>query len=116
MTLKRDAGYMELIDPGSDRHLLRIGTVQCVHCYAHFPEPRLGNSEEDKLTRVGPGYQRGFCMRCGGFICGPCCAACVPAEQYIENIEKGRPEDYRPIVSSPFDLSGPNAGDIWGGK
>jgi hypothetical protein len=30
--------------------------------------------------------------------CGRGCAACVPLEQYLENVEKGRPADYRPVV------------------
>ena len=86
MTL-RDDGLMIYSDPGADKPLLEVKTLMCCHCGQHFP------------FSPGSGKIRGFCMNCNGPICGPGCAKCVPVEQYIENIEKGRPEDYRPIFS-----------------
>lgn len=60
-------------------------TVNCCHCGLPM------------VIRPGSGKVRGFCGRCGGIFCGPHCEECVPVEQYLENIEQGRPLDYRPI-------------------
>lgn len=85
--LRREAGLMIYSDPGADKPILEIMTVQCVHCGGHFsPKP-------------GSGIVRGFCQNCNGYVCGPGCAKCVPVEQLLENYEKGRDPDYRPIVS-----------------
>lgn len=61
-------------------------TVQCVHCSRIWK------------WQVGSGKWRGFCLACNGFTCGTRrCDACVPIEQRLENMEAGRPLDYRPI-------------------
>lgn len=96
--LRRDAGYAVLIDPGADKPILETKTLQCKHCGGHF------------VPRPGSGIVRGFCMNCNGPICGPGCAECVPTEVLLENYEKGRPENYRPIVSKPLDNP---TGNIW---
>lgn len=83
--MPRESGYLVVMDPGSDKPILETATVQCVHCGGHWvPQP-------------GSGRVRGFCGRCNGPICGPCCQSCVPTEQLLENLERGRPLDYRPI-------------------
>lgn len=83
---RREAGTIIISDPGSDKPILEVATIQCVHCGRHWvPSP-------------GSGRTRGFCMNCSGYICGPDCQNCVPTEQMLENIEAGRPLDYRPIV------------------
>lgn len=84
----RESGLIIVADPGADPPLAEIPTLQCVHCGRHFP------------VRPGSGKIRGVCLRCNGPICGPGCAACVPAEQQLENLEAGRPLDFRPIVSA----------------
>jgi hypothetical protein len=90
MALRRDNGYVVFVDPGADKPILEASTLQCVHCYAHWwPSP-------------GSGIERGFCFNCNGPICGRDCAKCVPREIYLENLEKGRPEDFRPIVAPAF--------------
>lgn len=109
MALKSDAGYAVWMDPGADAPLLELATVQCCHCGAHFPAPRFGSSELDKQSRIG----RGWCFRCGDYICGAGCQECVPVEQYLSNIENGRPENYVPINVSFAGLVGEKAGDIW---
>lgn len=83
--MKREAGLLTIYDPDCDAPLQEQATVQCVHCGGHWvPHPRSGTT-------------RGFCMRCNGFICGPGCAdKCVPVEQYLENLEKNRPDDFYP--------------------
>lgn len=89
----RDDGLLTLLDPGADKPLLQLATAQCVHCGGHFP------------IRPGSGRVRGWCMSCGGPVCGPGCASCVPLEQMLENYEEGRPLDYRPVivhVPTPF--------------
>jgi len=81
----REAGTLIISDPGSDRPILETKTLQCVHCGRHW------------VPRPGSGITRGYCLRCNGPVCGPGCAECVPAEQQLENIEGGRPLDFRPI-------------------
>jgi hypothetical protein len=81
---KTEAGLIVVSDPGSDKPLLEVPTLQCVHCGGHW------------VPQSGSGRVRGFCQRCMGPICGPGCAECVPVEQYLENMEKGRPDDFRP--------------------
>lgn len=80
-------GVIIIADPGSDRPLLETKTLQCVHCGGHW------------IPLPGSGRVRGFCQRCMGPVCGPGCAECIPEEQMLENIEKGRPADYRPIIA-----------------
>lgn len=82
----REAGVATYVDPGSDRPILEVGTLCCVHCGGHW------------LPSPGSGRVRGFCQNCSGYVCGPSCTACVPVEQYLENMEKGRPDDFRPVV------------------
>lgn len=92
----REAGRVIISDPGSDKPIAEYGMIQCCHCGGQFPAPRFGTSEEDKRSRVG----RGFCQNCNGYICGAGCLECVPTEQYLENIEAGRPDNFKPIVAS----------------
>lgn len=71
-------------------------TLQCVHCMAHFE------------VVPGSGNKRGFCTKCAGPTCSPKCSGkCVPAEQWLTNVEKGLPEDFVPvIVSVPRSIHG----------
>lgn len=58
----------------------------CQHTWIHHP---------------GSGRLRGFCTNCAGHVCGlPACVArgCVHFERFIENIEKGLPLDFKPII------------------
>lgn len=83
---KTDNGVATLIDPGSDKPLLVRRTVMCCHCGGQYaPQP-------------GSGRVRGWCMNCNGPVCGPGCAECVPLEVLLQNYEKGRPLDFRPII------------------
>lgn len=82
----RAKGFATFCDPGADRPLLELGTAQCCHCGGHFP------------IRPGSGTIRGFCQQCNGPVCGRSCEMCVPTEQLLENMEKGRAWDFRPIV------------------
>lgn len=80
----RPAGFITIDDP--DRGLIHADTLQCVHCGGHW------------RVQPGSGKIRGFCARCNGPVCGPACAKCVPVEQFCENVEAGRPHDWRPIM------------------
>lgn len=83
---RTEAGLLTITDPGADKPVLEVKTLQCVHCLAHWvPEP-------------GSGRVRGWCRNCMGPVCGPGCAKCVPAEQMLENIEAGRPEGFTRII------------------
>lgn len=85
----REAGIITVADPGMDRPILEAGTLQCCHCGAHWQ------------IKPGSGNVRGFCFKCNGPVCGPNCAGkCRPAEQLLENIEAGRPDDYTPVRSA----------------
>jgi hypothetical protein len=85
---KTDHGLITISDPGADKPLREIKTVQCVHCGGHWiPQP-------------GSGRMRGWCQNCNGFVCGPQCAECVHVEQMLDNIENGRPLNYKPIIAS----------------
>ena len=79
-------GYSSLFDP--EGSLQEWDTLQCVHCSGHF------------RVVPGSGKIRGFCFNCNGPICGPNCATCIPTELLLENIEKGRPLDFRPVVAA----------------
>jgi hypothetical protein len=92
LTLKREAGWVFITDPGADKPIFEASTLCCCHCGSHwFPQP-------------GSGITRGFCFCCNGPICGPGCAKCVPTEVLLENYEKGRDLDYRPIVAPAFQV------------
>ena len=66
-----------------------VDSVQCVHCQRHWAYvPKSGT-------------KWGWCLACCGIHCATeKCAKCVPSEQQLENIEAGRPEDFRPITAS----------------
>lgn len=74
-----------------------MATLRCVHCGGHW------------VPRPGSGIVRGYCTRCAGPVCGAACAACVPLEQMLDNIEKGRPEGFVP-VSARVEAEPPRAG------
>ena len=103
---KTDHGLVTMVDPGSDIPVLVSKTVMCVHCGGQFelhPPKRLTvpMTAFEARKREAEGKKiRGWCQNCNGYICGPSCNACVPVEQYLENIEKGRDPNFRPIVAS----------------
>lgn len=82
--VKNDCGHATWTEKGTDKILLCVGTLQCVHCGGHFP--------------AKPSKGRGFCWRCAGPICGAGCLECVPEEQLLENYEKGHAENFRKII------------------
>ena len=99
-----EAGRVTITDPGADRLLLEFALVQCCHCGGQFQlkPPRkiavpLTRLEAEAKQREGK-CCRGWCGRCAGYFCGPGCEACVPVEQYLENLEKGLPPDHRPVT------------------
>jgi len=53
-------------------------SIQCLHCGSHYQ------------VIPGSGKQRGYCLKCKGFLCGKedCLKDCVPYEARIE-IEEG---------------------------
>ncbi len=65
-----------IIDP-DEPHEIHMDTIQCVHCGGHW------------IPVNGSGKVRGFCTKCNGPFCGPACAECIPAEQFIELLEEG---------------------------
>ncbi len=103
---KTDHGLITISDPGADCPVIESKTTMCVHCGGMFelkPYKRLTipMTAFEAVRREAEGKKvRGFCQNCNGYICGPSCAACVPLEQYLENIEKGRDPNFRPICAS----------------
>lgn len=82
--MPRQAGVIVYTEKGTDNKV-EVFLVQCVHCGGQFPPV--------------PSKGRGYCMKCGGPVCGRGCAKCVPEDLLLENMEKGRPLDYRPIIA-----------------
>lgn len=74
---------------------MRSGTVQCVHCGAHWEH------------KPGSGRTRGWCGRCKGFVCGPRCAKCVPEERRLELAEAGLPWELHMEVADRLPVSEP---------
>lgn len=92
---KRYHGILIETSPDMDRTVSEVPTVMCCHCQAHFPAPRFGTAPGEKESRMG----RGWCGNCAGYICSEeCNRACVPWELMLENWEKGRPLDFKPII------------------
>ena len=78
-----------IITPYDGGKVERSALVRCAHC------------DYTWQFRPGSGVRRGRCMRCGGLVCGrPYCRVlqCTSAEQRLENLEAGRPLDWRPII------------------
>jgi hypothetical protein len=102
-----EQGLIKIFDRGSDAESVVMPTRQCVHCGGHFvskPARQFIKHIYDGATAAEMEAQgktmRGWCMNCNGPVCGPACAACVPVEQMLENMEKGRSPDHKPIVVS----------------
>lgn len=98
-------GRIVVSDPGSDKPLVELATHQCCHCGGHFlMRPRnavvVPLTQEQAAAKIaGGGTVRGWCQNCAGYVCGPGCAECVPVELMLENMEKGRPFNYRPVLA-----------------
>jgi hypothetical protein len=73
-----DHGLIIISDPGKDKPIAEIKTLQCSHCGGHFP------------VEPGSGRIRGFCMKCNGPVCGKECAKCIPFEKQLEILEGTR--------------------------
>jgi hypothetical protein len=83
-SMARPNGFTESV--WADGRVTRGETWMCVHCNAHHD------------VCPGSGKLRGVCTRCNGYVCPTCADACVPLEQLLENLEAGRPADFRPTV------------------
>ncbi len=83
-SILRPDGHMSVTSP--DGQVIEADTLQCVHCGAHW------------AIQPGSKTVRGYCHKCNGPVCGPKCQVCVPAEQWLENIEQGNPAGYRRII------------------
>lgn len=84
-TVLKPHGYAVFYDP--ELGTKELDTLQCVHCGCHF------------AVLPGSGRQRGWCLLCQGPTCDPACSKeCVPYEQWLDNLAKGLPENWRPTV------------------
>ena len=84
--MPREDGTIIITPHDSDRTVM-VKTVQCRHCGRHWQWIK------------GSGKRRGYCTRCGGITCGSSkCDPCVPHEQQLENVEKGKMIGFRPVV------------------
>lgn len=84
----REMGTATWIDPGSDKPLKEVGTLQCVHCGGQW------------IPAPGSGRLRGWCQNCAGPVCGAGCAECIPTDLLLTNMEKGRPLNYKVVAVS----------------
>jgi hypothetical protein len=85
-----ESAVVETQEFGSDK-ITRQKMVMCCHCGLHFLEPREGFY---------------FCDSCVGPVCCSknCRETCLHLEQWMENVEAGRPEDYKPSrIFVPFN-------------
>lgn len=85
-------GHFEHHDPDLARPIAG-DVLRCCHC--------------QRIFTVERGMFMGKCYKCNDYHCGPGCKfpmKCVPVEQWLENVEKGRPEDYTPIVSRSVEI------------
>jgi hypothetical protein len=85
-----ESAVVETQEFGSDK-ITRQKMVMCCHCGLHFLEPREGFF---------------FCDSCVGPVCCSknCRETCLHLEQWMENLEAGRPEDYKPSrIFVPFN-------------
>lgn len=83
--MPREDGLLSVMSHDADKPVAEIPTIQCVHCGGHW------------VAQPGSGRIRGFCQNCMGPVCGPGCAECIPTDLYLTNLEKGRPDNFRPI-------------------
>jgi hypothetical protein len=68
-----------MITVGPDGCEVHSDTLQCAHCGGHWQ------------VQPGSGKIRGFCTRCMAPVCGaPNCFECVPFEQKMDLLEKGK--------------------------
>lgn len=99
---KTDHGHIEYVATGTDKVTVALPTKQCVHCGNHFVSkpPKIVTAltpfQAQLLIEQGKTV-RGFCMNCNGPVCGPGCAECIPEDQMLTNLEKGRSADFKPI-------------------
>lgn len=93
VSVLRPKGHIWLYGEGKT---LEFDTLQCVHCGMHW------------TVQPGSGRVRGFCMQCNGPHCGqPKCMTCVPMEQQLDNMERGKPVFHKPIFAPVLiDLKG----------
>lgn len=90
LSLIKPAGHC--FETTLDGVLCEADTWQCNHCGGH-----------ERVVR-GSGRLRGFCTNCGKYVHPHCSVEvtgkCVPQEQMVDNMDAGRPLDFRQIIVS----------------
>lgn len=101
--VQRDFGHMTYTPLGSDKAIAVIPTHKCCHCDRRFVMRQRATVTqaltpfEARVLQAQGKVVRGVCGNCGGIFCGPDCQVCIHPDQKLENIEAGRPEDWKPI-------------------
>lgn len=92
----REAGWIEVTDPSG--RVFRGGMRHCAHCGGQFAAPsseklvtQFVTPEQAKQLQLQQKVIRGWCYNCAGWICGPQCAECIPAERQLEILEDDDP-------------------------
>lgn len=69
---KGSGGYIEIVRPEGPP--IARDTMQCQHCMRHW------------VVNPGSGRHRGWCVKCGGPLCGAekCMTECVPFMKKVE--------------------------------
>ena len=80
-----------IILPADGSKELAAEFCACVHCQRIW---HVGTAIGDMLAQK---VEFGFCAKCNGITCpNEKCQTCVPVEQWLENVEAGRAETFRP--------------------
>lgn len=78
-----------IVTPCDHGPVQQMDTVSCGHC------------GYTSIWVAGSEKWWSKCLKCGELRCGKeSCrnSECVPVEQWLENVEKGRREDFRPLL------------------
>ena len=93
----KDCGVHQIYVPGRDRPIEERKLFQCVHCGNWFEIVKKDSDQARVLILAGMSLEdvlnelhRGWCARCDGPYCGPCCDPdrMLVHEHFMQRIER----------------------------